>query len=213
MISSKTSSFTECWGKKSCLIERASTKQQRWGEKQEGLISITYVCRYVFEIRVKPCSHLTESALCCQPTEVIRLMCVLAGSVWIPNECSYCTVPSKHGQVPDNASLSAWKLIMASQTVFSSPAENVCFFSSLTLFNILKHCGVERYIKQGLEFWKNDLGLTSLSWCEYWDLSLAQQRLVSIFFHRAESTGFMDWFWGQPVKFWGKDFNMFKLSC
>lgn len=54
----------------------ASTKQQRWGGKQEGLISITYVCRYVFEIRVKPCSHSTESALCCQPTEVIRLMCV-----------------------------------------------------------------------------------------------------------------------------------------
>lgn len=54
----------------------ASTKQQRWGGKQEGLISITYVCRYVFEIRVKPCSHSTESALCCQPIEVIRLMCV-----------------------------------------------------------------------------------------------------------------------------------------
>lgn len=74
MISSKTSSFTECWGKKFFLIERASTKQQRWGGKQEGLISITYVCRYVFEIRVKPCSHSTESALCCQPTAVIRLM-------------------------------------------------------------------------------------------------------------------------------------------
>lgn len=46
----------------------ASAKQQRWGGKREGLITIAYVCRYVFEKRVKPCSHSTESALCCQPT-------------------------------------------------------------------------------------------------------------------------------------------------